>query len=481
MKNKKGFTLIELLAVIVILAIIALIAVPIIMNILNKARQGAAINSAHSYVKALTLHNAMADIERSDKKYISGEYDVTEINLDNIKGTKPSEGKIIVKNGQIEDGTYLCINNFTLLYKEQNFSVIDNKCSGAQAYYESIIMLDVARRYYTVNEIKRYIDLLATKKNSTLQVHFTDNENVGIESAFLEQTVENATYDNGVYTNKKTGKNFLSYDQVKEIIEYAKTKNVEFVPEIDVPAHMNGFLTLADLKFGRDYVLSISPTFDPDKVKDDVSDYGNVDIGTIENPNLEAKKFIEMIYNEYAPFFKEKGCEYFSIGFDEYTRRVDEKPYYMNELYNYLKQKGLKVRMWSDGITKSNIDIIDKNIEIMYWFRTKDDAKDDSFASVPELQQRGFKIINANSYYLFFIPSSDSVTDESLNKTVNDIKNIWTLEKWKYNYDVTLESKDNILGAMVAVWGEDSANISSEKIFDQVKKMFNAMNSKLEF
>ena len=42
MKKKNGFTLIELLAVIVILAIIALIAVPIIMNVINEAKKGAA-------------------------------------------------------------------------------------------------------------------------------------------------------------------------------------------------------------------------------------------------------------------------------------------------------------------------------------------------------------------------------------------------------------------------------------------------------
>lgn len=40
-QNKKGFTLIELLAVIVILAIIALIATPLIMDVINDAKEGA--------------------------------------------------------------------------------------------------------------------------------------------------------------------------------------------------------------------------------------------------------------------------------------------------------------------------------------------------------------------------------------------------------------------------------------------------------
>lgn len=475
MKNKKGFTLIELLAVIVILAIIALIAVPIIMNILNKARQGAAINSAHSYVKALTLHNAMADIERSDKKYFSGEYDVTEINLDNIKGTKPSEGKIIVKNGQIEDGTYLCINNFTLLYKEQNFSVIDNKCSGAQAYYESIIMLDVARRYYTVDEIKQYIDLLATKKNSTLQVHFTDDENVGIELAFLDQTVENATYSNGVYTNPVTGKNFLSYDQVKEIIKYAKSKNVEFVPEIDVPAHMNGFFELAINKYGEDYVRNPYNWDEPSLsgiAPGTGDEAGNIDLMA---PN--AKIFIKNIYDEYTEFFKAQGCKYFHIGFDEYTYRPELKKDYINELYNYLSKKDFIVRMWSDALTKDNISEINKNIEVIYW-SYRDGAE---YATVPDLQERGFKVVVGNPYYLFFVPSTDSTTEDSLNYAINNIKENWSLEQWQYKENSSLDSKTNIIGAIISVWGEDSESISSEVIYNQVEKLFNAMNSKLEF
>ena len=51
--NKKGFTLIELLAVIVILAIIALIATPIVMNVINKAQEGADARSVEGYMKAV--------------------------------------------------------------------------------------------------------------------------------------------------------------------------------------------------------------------------------------------------------------------------------------------------------------------------------------------------------------------------------------------------------------------------------------------
>ena len=50
---KKGFTLIELLAVIVILAIIALIATPIVLNIINDARESAKTRSAELVYKGV--------------------------------------------------------------------------------------------------------------------------------------------------------------------------------------------------------------------------------------------------------------------------------------------------------------------------------------------------------------------------------------------------------------------------------------------
>ena len=62
--NKKGFTLIELLAIIVILAIIAVITVPIILNIIENAREGARKNSVIGYGKAIELAYTQALYER---------------------------------------------------------------------------------------------------------------------------------------------------------------------------------------------------------------------------------------------------------------------------------------------------------------------------------------------------------------------------------------------------------------------------------
>ena len=75
-KNKKGFTLIELLAIIVILAIIAVITVPIILNIIENSKIGAAKNSAYGYRDAV------------EKYYVSELFDNKNLKLDGFYSIK---------------------------------------------------------------------------------------------------------------------------------------------------------------------------------------------------------------------------------------------------------------------------------------------------------------------------------------------------------------------------------------------------------
>ena len=56
MKKNKGFTLIELLAIIVILAIIAVITVPIVLDIIEKSRKGAAFDSVYGITDTAKLY-----------------------------------------------------------------------------------------------------------------------------------------------------------------------------------------------------------------------------------------------------------------------------------------------------------------------------------------------------------------------------------------------------------------------------------------
>jgi len=75
--NKKGFTLIELLAIIVILAIIAVITVPIILNVIDNAKKGAAKNSVIGYGKAVELAYTEKQFADAMGDTYAGDVDVT--------------------------------------------------------------------------------------------------------------------------------------------------------------------------------------------------------------------------------------------------------------------------------------------------------------------------------------------------------------------------------------------------------------------
>ena len=117
--KKKGFTLIELLAVIVILAIIALIAVPIVLDVIKDSRESSQLRSAEFYVEAVvesvarekmnnTTYNPSTCEIKNKKLYCDG---IKEELYVDVKGEKPTNGSIIISNGEIKKVTLKYSNN----------------------------------------------------------------------------------------------------------------------------------------------------------------------------------------------------------------------------------------------------------------------------------------------------------------------------------------------------------------------------------
>ena len=144
MKNKKGFTLIELLAIIVILAIIAVITVPIILNIIENAKKGAATNSAYGYKDAvqkfymqeLQNHNNLKlndtyTVENDGS--LSGNFNDPEVPKFNItvSGTVPSSGSLTYSNNVLTEG-WLVIGDYIVTF-DSNGTVTTAKNNGSSS------------------------------------------------------------------------------------------------------------------------------------------------------------------------------------------------------------------------------------------------------------------------------------------------------------------------------------------------------------
>ncbi len=100
--NKKGFTLIELLAVIVVLAIILLIAMPIVLNVINDARQGAFNSTGYGLVKAAENEHMRTALEGGTIMETTYNF-AGDVSALDFSGEAPTHGTIFVAvDGTIE-------------------------------------------------------------------------------------------------------------------------------------------------------------------------------------------------------------------------------------------------------------------------------------------------------------------------------------------------------------------------------------------
>lgn len=141
--KKRGFTLIELLAAIVVLAIIALIAVPIILNIINKAKEGAAERSVNTYIEAINNYQVLA-LLKNESSLIEGKYNVANKNneypiindLVQINGKKPTQGTIDISKEGTVNSALVCMNGFLIRYINGEISTISDDCSDIDVVVE---------------------------------------------------------------------------------------------------------------------------------------------------------------------------------------------------------------------------------------------------------------------------------------------------------------------------------------------------------
>ncbi len=99
-------------------------------------------------------------------------------------------------------------------------------------------MLDVARHFFAVSDVKRFIDLLAAYKMNFLHLHLSDDQGWRIEI----KSWPNLT-GHGGSTQVGGGKGgYYTQVQYADIVKYAKERYITIVPEIDMPGHTNAAL-----------------------------------------------------------------------------------------------------------------------------------------------------------------------------------------------------------------------------------------------
>lgn len=172
------------------------------------------------------------------------------------------------------------------------------------------MMLDVARHFFPVDFIKRYIDILALHNINYFHWHLSDDQGWRIEIKNYPKLTEIGSQRKQTLIGKSEeydGKPYGGYytqQEAREIVEYAAKRYVTIIPEIDLPGHMMAALaSYPDLGCtGGPY--EVSPQWG---VFDDVLCVGNEDVYT----------FLEGVFTELLDIFP---SPYIHVGGDECTK-----------------------------------------------------------------------------------------------------------------------------------------------------------------
>lgn len=234
-------------------------------------------------------------------------------------------------------------------------------------------MLDVSRHFFTVEEVKRMLDVMAYYKMNRFHWHLSDDQGWRVEiKKYPRLTTVGATAPNSQFTdmdersqymiNRPYGPYFYTQEQIKDVVAYARERHIEVIPEIDMPGHF-----VAAMVAYPEYSCS------PDAGRS-VWDHGGVSSDVLNVGNPEAVRFAKDILSELMELFP---YEVIHIGGDECPtsawenndlcrQRVAElgltsyrqlQSHFIKELAEFVAEKGHRLAVWNEAITANGSDL----------------------------------------------------------------------------------------------------------------------------
>ncbi|TRX70997.1 family 20 glycosylhydrolase [Carboxylicivirga sp. M1479] len=282
------------------------------------------------------------------------------------------------------------------------------------------LMLDVARHFFGVDDVKRVIDLAAAYKINVLHMHLSDDQGWRIE---IKSWPRLTSF--GARTEVGGGESgFYTQEQYKEIGAYAKARFVTLVPEIDMPGHTNA-------------AVAAYPELNGTNKKADLYTGTKVGFSTLATRKEVTYQFVDDVIRELAAITE---GPYIHIGGDEsHVTKEKDYVYFINRTKDIVKKHG-KIMLGWDEIALAELDETDI---VQYW------AKDENAVMGV---QKGAKVIMSPSKRTYLDMKYDSTTHIGLDWAAL----IEVDEAYNWNPETLVEgiNKEHILGVESPLWTE---------------------------
>lgn len=316
--------------------------------------------------------------------------------------------------------------------------------ADAPRYERRALMLDPARHFLPANDVKRFIDLMASFKYNVLQLHLTDDEGWRVEIKSHPELTQNGAY----YTQQ----------ELCDLVKYAAERHVEIVPELDVPGH-----TKAVLATHPELGCTITDTVALKKIR------GNNLMLCASQPAVYT--LYDDIIREVASLFP---SQYIHLGGDEaavernwalcdhdhelmkregYQKPADIMIYFFDRILGSVRRQGKTPILWCelDNIRMPANDYLfpyPKDVVLVTW----------RMGLTPKCQELTAK----SGHTLLMAPGETAYLDYPQYKNDFPEFNNWgmpmtTLQK---SYELEPGTNSNIQGVMGTLWGEAMPDIN---------------------
>ncbi|RXQ90343.1 beta-N-acetylhexosaminidase [Ancylomarina salipaludis] len=282
-------------------------------------------------------------------------------------------------------------------------------------------MLDVVRHFFDVDDVKRFIDLIAAYKMNVLHLHLTDDQGWRIEI----KSWPNLTAHGGS-TQVDGGKGgFYTQSDYAEIVKYAGARYITVIPEIDMPGHTNA-------------ALASYAELNADNKARELYTGTDVGFSTLDANKAITYKFIDDVIGELAAITP---GEYIHIGGDESdATKKNDYIKFVNRVQEIVNAHGKKMMGWAD-ISAANLK---ENTIAQFWHTKTQTALD--------AVNQNVKIIMSPARRAYMDIQYDSLCPLGLHwagYTEVDDAYDWTLET-----NVDGIGKESILGIEAPLWTE---------------------------
>lgn len=320
------------------------------------------------------------------------------------------------------------------------------------------MMLDVCRHFFSLDSVKRYIDILALHNINRFHWHLTDDQGWRIEIKKYPQLTQIGSQRKETVIGRNSGKydgipygGYYTQEEAREIVAYAKDRYITVIPEFEMPGHMQG-------------VLAAFPELGCTGGPYDVWTQWGVSEDVICAGNDKSLELIKDVLAELIEIFP---SEYIHVGGDECPKTRWEKcpkcqakirqlglkddkehtaeqrlqSYIITEAEKFLNAHGRKIIGW-DEILEGGVA---PNATVMAWRGAGEGVK--------AAKMRHDVIMVPTTYFYFDYYQTNILDEEPLAiGGYVPIEKVYSFEP--YQKELTAEENKHIIGLQANLWTE---------------------------